>query len=125
MNDKKEYISQQDELGSFNISEEVIAVIAAVAATDVEGVSGLAANLGADIAELLGKKNLSKGVKIQLADSVVTVTISILVKYGYTIPDVAKKVQEEVGAAIEAMTGLDVSAVNVHIAGIYFDKEAK
>jgi len=121
----KEYVSRSDELGSIHISEEVLAVIAAAAVLEVEGIGGLAANLGTDLAELLGKKNLSRGIHIQVEDGNVTVDLSILVKYGYTIPDVARAVQEAVAGSIEATSGLTVAAVNVNVGGVVFEKEPK
>ena len=94
MADGKEYVSRPDELGNIHISEEVLAVIAAAAAMEVEGVGSLAANLGSDIAELLGgKKNLSKGIHIAVEEESIRVDVSLLIKYGYTIIDVAKEVQ--------------------------------
>lgn len=96
MSENKEYVSRSDELGNIHISEEVLAGIAAAAALEVEGVSGLAANLGSDIAELLGKKTLAKGVHVQMEDEKVTVDLSILMSYGNTIPEVGKAVQDGV-----------------------------
>lgn len=125
MAEAKEYVSRSDELGTIHISEDVLAVIAAAAALEVEGVSSLAANLGSDIAELLGKKNWTKGVHIQVEEESVRVDISILVKYGYTIQKVAKAVQEAVATAVESMSGLSVSAVNVNVGGVSFEKESK
>lgn len=125
MGEGKEYVSRSDELGSIHISEEVLAVIAAAAVLEVEGIGGLAANLGTDLAELLGKKNLSRGIHIQVEDENVTVDLSILVKYGYTIPDVARAVQEAVAGSIEATSGLTVAAVNVNVGGVVFEKEPK
>ena len=125
MAEAKEYVSRSDELGNIHISEDVLAVIAAAAALEVEGVSSLVANLGSDIAELLGKKNLAKGVKIQVDDDMVTVDISVMVKYGYTIQDVAKAVQDAVYTSVESMSGLAVAAVNVNIGGVAFDKEVR
>ena len=126
MSENKEYVSRSDELGNIHISEEVLAGIAAAAALEVEGVSGLAANLGSDIAELLGgKKNLSKGVHITVEEESVRVDVSILIKYGYTIIDVAKEVQNAVFSAIENTSGLTVECVNVHVLGVTFDREAK
>ena len=119
MSEMKEYISRADELGNIHISEDVLAVIAAAAALEVEGVHGLAANLGSDLAELLGgKKNLAKGIRIQVADQAVSVDISIVVKYGYLIPDVAKAVQDAVCSSMESMSSLTVTAVNVNVSGI-------
>lgn len=125
MGEGKEYVSRSDELGSIHISEEVLAVIAAAAVLEVEGIGGLAANLGTDLAELLGKKNLSRGIHIQVEDGNVTVDLSILVKYGYTIPDVARAVQEAVAGSIEATSGLTVATVNVNVGGVVFEKEPK
>lgn len=126
MSENKEYVSRSDELGNIHISEEVLAGIAAAAALEVDGVSGLAANLGSDIAELLGgKKNLSKGVHITVEEESVRVDVSILIKYGYTIIDVAKEVQNAVFSAIENTSGLTVECVNVHVLGVTFDREAK
>lgn len=125
MGEGKEYVSRSDELGSIHISEEVLAVIAAAAVLEVEGIGGLAANLGTDLAELLGKKNLSRGIHIQVEDGNVTVDLSILVKYGYTIPDVARAVQEAVAGSVEATSGLTVTAVNVNVGGVVFEKEPK
>ena len=119
MSEMKEYISRADELGNIHISEDVLAVIAAASALEVEGVHSLAANLGSDLAELLGgKKNLAKGIRIQVAEQAVTVDISIIVKYGYLIPDVAKAVQDAVSGSVESMSSLTVAAVNVNVSGI-------
>ena len=123
MGEGKEYVSRSDELGNIHISEEVLAVIAAAAVLEVEGFGGLAANLGTDLAELLGKKNLSRGIHIQVEEETVTVDLSILVKYGYTIPDVARAVQEAVASSIEATSGLPVAAVNVNVGGVVFEKK--
>ena len=87
MSENKEYVSRSDELGNIHISEEVLAAITAAAALDVEGVSGLAANLGSDIAELLGKKNLAKGVHVRMEYDKVDVELSVLMGYGHTIPE--------------------------------------
>ena len=87
MSENREYVSRSDELGNIHISGEVLASIAAAAALEVEGVSGLSANLGSDIAELLSnKKNLTKGVHIQVEDEQVTVELAVLMSYGHTIP---------------------------------------
>ena len=123
MGENKEYVSRSDELGNIHISEEVLAGIAAAAALEV--VSGLAANLGSDIAELLGKKNLAKGVRVQMEDEKVTVDLSILMSYGHTIPEVGRAVQDGVKNAVESMTGLEIAAVNVNVGGITFPPAAK
>ncbi|MCI5625561.1 MAG: Asp23/Gls24 family envelope stress response protein [Clostridiales bacterium] len=118
MSENKEYVTRCEEQGNVYISEEVLAGISAAAALEIEGVSGLTANLGSDIAELLGKKSLAKGVSVKTEDDKVVVTLSILMAYGHTIPEVGKAVQEAVKNAVESMTGLEVSAVNVNVAGI-------
>ena len=125
MGEGKEYVSRSDELGNIHISEEVLAVIAAAAALEVEGVGGLAANLGPDLAELLGKKTLSRGIRLEVAEENVTVDVNILVKYGHTIPEVGRAVQEAVMSSIEATSGLTVEAVNVNVGGVIFDKETR
>ena len=124
MSENKEYVSRADELGNIHISEEVLAAIAAAAAMEVEGVSSLAANLGRDIADLLGKKNLAKGVRVKMEDDKVEVELSVLMTYGHTIPEIGKAVQENVKAAIESMTGLDVAGINVNVAGVTFPPKA-
>jgi len=124
MSENKEYVSRSDELGNIHISEEVLAAIAAAATLEVEGVHALSANLGSDLAELLGKKNLAKGIQIEMEEEMVKVDLSILMAYGHTIPEVGKAVQDGVKNAIESMTGLDVAEVNVSVAGISFEKKA-
>ena len=124
MSDSKEYVSRSDELGNIHISEEVLAGISAATALEVEGVSALAANLGSDIAELLGKKSLTKGVHIKMEDEKVEVELSVLMKYGSTIPEMGKAVQDNIKQAIENMTGLEVASVNVNVGGITFPPKA-
>ena len=119
MSENKEYVSRSDELGNIHISEEVLAAITAAAALDVEGVSGLAANLGSDIAELL-----AKGVHVRMEDDKVEVELSVLMGYGHTIPEIGRAIQDGVKSAIESMTGLEVSVVNVSVAGITFPPKA-
>ena len=123
MSDHKEYVSRSDELGNIHISEEVLAAISAAATLEVEGVNALSANLGSDLAELLGKKHLTKGIHVQLEEEKVKVELSVLMNYGYTIPEVGKAVQDSVKSAVESMTGLDVSEVNVTVTGIAFEKK--
>ena len=125
MSENKEYVSRSDELGNIHISEDVLASIAAAAALEVEGVSALAANLGRDIAELLGKKNLAKGVHVHMDEEKVTVDLSVLLASGHTIPEMGRAVQDSVRNAVESMTGLEVAAVNVTVAGITFPQPVK
>ena len=123
MAENKEYISRADEMGTIHISEEVLAVIAAAATLEVEGVGSMAA--GKDLGELLGKKNMSKGVRISVEDETVTVDVSLMVKYGNPVMEVAQKVQEAVTAAVEATSSLTVAGVNVNVCGVTFEKEGK
>ena len=124
MRETREYVSRSDELGNSHISGEVLASIAAAAAVEVEGVSGLSATLGSDIAELLSnKKNLTKGVHIQVEDEQVTVELAVLMSYGHTIPEVGRAVQDAVKSSVESMTGLTVAAVNVGVGGITLEKK--
>ena len=120
MSEHKDYISRADELGNIHIAEEVLAAVAAAAAMEVKGVSALAANFGTDIAELLGKKNQAKGVHIQVEEEKVSVELSVMMAYGNTIPEVGKAVQENVKSTMESVTGLEIAAVNVAVAGVVF-----
>ena len=105
MADGKEYISHEGELGSVSISEEVLAVIAAAAAVDVEGVSCLGNGVGRDIADPANRKALTKGVRLWVEDERVNVDLPILVRYGYVVTDVAKAVQDAVFSAVETPAG--------------------
>jgi len=122
MSENRGYISDIDEKGSVNISEEVVAVIAGAAAMEVEGVFALAASAGKDIAQMLSKKSLTKGVRIQSEDKVITVDILILVRMGYAVSEVGAAVQKAVSDAVESATGFRVAAVNVNICGIALRK---
>ncbi len=107
-----------DNNGNVNISDEVVAVIASMAAAGVKGVAGMVSGVAGGFAELIGKKNLSKGVKIVKTENQVTLDLSIIVEYGAKIPDVAWEVQEKVKGEVEAMTSLDVTAVNISVEGV-------
>ena len=118
MSESKEYLVHDVEKGTVNISEEVVAAIAAVAVSEVEGVFGLSSSFTSDLKELLGKKNLSKGVKLSIEEEIVTVECFVVVTYGYEIPTVADAIQENVKSAVESMTGLKVASVHVDVCGI-------
>ncbi len=111
-----------NKLLNVKISDEVITTIAALAATEVEGVAAMSGNVTKEIISKLGMKSLSKGVKIELEDEVVEVFLVLQVEYGYSIPKVSKGVQDRVKTAIETMTGLAVSGVNIRIASVNVDK---
>ncbi len=118
----KEYVAKTDENGSVTISEEVIASIASIAALEIDGVAGLGAST---VADFLGKKANSKGVKITIGEDSAEIALTITVKKGFVIPTIAKSVQANVIGAVESMTGLSVSAVNVKVGNVAFEKETK
>ena len=122
MGEGKEYVSRPDEMGNIHISEEVLAVIAAAAAQEVDGVSSLAGGLSGDLAELVAGKKLSRGIDIRVNEESVTIRVAVLVKYGYVIPEVGRAVQDAVMSAVENTTGLTVESVNVHVAGVTFPR---
>lgn len=123
MSDNKDYLVQDVEKGTVNISEEVVSAIAALAVSEVEGVYGLSSSFTADLAQMLGKKNMSKGVKLSIEENIVTVECFVVINYGVEIPAVAASIQDSVINAVESMTGLKVAAVNVDICGISAPKE--
>ena len=114
-------VYEKEKLGEVQIADEVVAIIACLAATEVEGVDSMAGNITNELVGKLGMKNLSKGVKVDVTEDHVSVDISLNIKYGYKIPEVSEKVQERVKNAIENMTGLMVLDVNVKIAGVNMD----
>ncbi|QEK12148.1 Asp23/Gls24 family envelope stress response protein [Crassaminicella thermophila] len=113
------------EHGQIKIADEVVGVIAGIAATEVPGVAGMSGGIGGGIAEMLGRKNLSKGVKVEVGEKEAAVDLYIIVEYGIKIPDVAWQIQESVKKAIENMTGLNVVEVNIHVQGVNMDKDEK
>ena len=126
MNENKEYISQLQENGALHISEDVVASIAGMAALETEGVSCLGNGMGADLADILGKKNLGKGIRITAGeDNSVSVDCTILLKIGFGIVEVSRNVQNAIISNLESTTGLKVSAVNVTVSGIALPKENK
>ena len=110
-------------LGAIRIADEVVSIIAGLAATEIDGIAGMSGGLVGGIAEMLGKKNFSKGVKVEVGEKETAVDLYIIVKYGVRIPDIALSVQENVKKAIENMTGLKVVEVNIHVQGVGFDEE--
>ena len=111
-------IKTDNELGEVRVADEVVAIIAGLAATEVEGVSSMAGNITNEIVSKLGMKNLSKGIFVEVFDGEVKVDVSINIAYGYNIPEVSAKVQEKVKTAIVNMTGLNVAVINVRIASV-------
>ena len=109
---------EKEMMGEVRIADEVVAIIAGLAATEVDGVDSMAGNITNELVGKLGMKNLSKGVKVDVTEEHVSVDLSLNIKYGYNIPDVSERVQDRVKSAIENMTGLTVLDVNIRIAGV-------
>ena len=111
--------------GTVSFATEVVATIAGLAATEVEGVASMSSQSGgfADMFSRKSSRNFTKGVRIDLDGNKVTVDITIVVEYGSPVPDVARSIQENVKKAIETMSGLDVHAVDVHVSGVSFERE--
>ena len=123
--EKNTYTIKTDEnLGEIKIADEVVAIIAALAATEVEGVASMAGNITNELIGKLGMKNLSKGVKVDVLEGIVTVSLALNLKYNYSIVEVSARVQEKVKNAIENMTGLEVADVNIRVAGVEIPEEA-
>lgn len=119
MAENKQYVTQNQEYGTVMISEEVIGTIVSNAVSEVEGVVGLSVKPGADIVELIGKKNWGKGMKITIADNnAITVDCNLIVTYGQAVVTVAQAAQTAITAALESTIGVKVSAVNVNVCGI-------
>ena len=112
-----------EDVGQVQIADEVVAVIAGLAATEVEGVAKMSGNVTNEIVRKLGMKKLSKGVKVTITGTQVDVTLNLVLSYGVSIPKTSQEVQDKVKSAIETMTGLTVSEVNIRIAGIQMDYE--
>ena len=124
--EKEKALEKKDgSLGSIRIADEVVGIIAGLAATEIDGIAGMSGGLVGGIAEMLGKKNFAKGVKVEVGEREAAVDLYIIVKYGVGIPDVALSVQENVKQAIESMTGLSVVEVNIHVQGVGFPDAEK
>lgn len=111
-------VYEKDKLGEVQIADEVVAIIAGLAATEVDGVDSMAGNITNELVGKLGMKNLSKGVKVDVTEDHVSVDLSLNLTYGYNIPEVSEAVQDRVKSAIENMTGLSVLNINIKIAGV-------
>ena len=111
------------ETGSIRIANEVVRIIAGLAASEVKGVVGMSGGVVDGFAELVKKKNLAKGVKVEVGEKQAAVDLFVIIEYGSKIPDIAYMIQENVKRAIESMTGLEVIEVNVHIQGVEFRQD--
>ena len=117
------YTLENGNMGQVQIADEVVAIIAGLAATEVEGVASMAGNITNELVSKLGKKSLSKGSRVKVEDGIVSVNVALNIAYGYSVPKTCKKVQEKVKAAIENMTGLEVEKVDIQIANVSISKE--
>ncbi|WP_411679226.1 Asp23/Gls24 family envelope stress response protein [Clostridium thailandense] len=119
----EENVKNEIDMGIVKISDEVVGVIAGLATTEIKGIVGMSASLVGGITQILsGKKNLSKGVKVTVGENSAAIDLYVVVEYGIRIPDVALEVQDNVRKAVESMTGLEVSAVNVHVQNVMIPK---
>ena len=109
--------------GTVKISNDVVAIIAGIAATEIEGVAGMSGGITGGIADILGMKNLSKGVKVEVGDKQTAIDLYIIVEYGTKIKELGEKIQENVKKSVETMTGLEVVEVNVNIQGVNIVKK--
>ena len=109
---------KEDKIGEIRVADDVVSIIAGLAATEVEGVGSMAGNITNEIVAKTGIKNLSKGVHVDVMDGIVTADLNLNIKYGYAIPEVSGNVQDRVRTAIETMTGLTVGTINVRIASV-------
>lgn len=117
-------VQNQEDTNSVKIANEVVATIAGIAAADIDGVASMSGNMVSGFSQMLGKKPMTKGVKVEITDNDVVIDISIVVEYGKKIPVVAAAIQQAVAQAVGDMTGLNVTAVNVHVTGVQFVEEA-
>lgn len=121
--DRNTYVLQDDEsTGTVKIADDVVAMIAGIATTEVEGVSAMAGNITNELMSKVGMNKLTKGVKVDVFGGSVTVDLAVTMDYGYNIPATCQKVQNKVKSAIENMTGLSVTDVNIRIAGVNMQK---
>lgn len=116
-------MGQANKIGQVKIADDVVAIIAGLAATEVEGVASIAGNIPNEMISKIGRKKLSKGVRVEVLDGSVSVDLALQLEYGYNILDTSKKVQKKVQDAIENMTGLGVEDVNIQIAGVSMPAE--
>ena len=123
--DRRSVKIKESEIGEVKVADEVIAIIAGLAATEVDGVSSMAGNITNELVSKLGMKNLSKGVRIEISEDSVEIYLALNIAYGYSIPEVSAKVQERVKTAVETMTGLSVAALNVKIAAVDMKSQEK
>ncbi len=125
MEESHDMVISEQSHGTIKIADEVVSIIAGLATIEVPGIAGMSGGFAGGIAEILGKRNLSKGVKVAVGERETAIDLYIITDYGVNIPDVAKQSQSNVKSAIENMTGLDVVQVNVHVQGIKLQPAAE
>lgn len=114
-----------EEYGRITFADEVVAIIAGLAAAEIEGVAAMSGGFTGGFTEMLGMKNLSKGVKVEIGEKEAAIDLYLIVKYGVRVPEMAWEIQENVKKTVETMTGLKVVEVNVHVQGINFEEQEK
>ena len=112
-------------LGAVIIAEEVVKTVAGMAAMDIAGVAGMSGGIAGDFTEMLGRKNISKGIKVAVGEKETAIDIFVMLDYGVRMPEVASIIQNKVKNAVEEMTGLVVVEVNIHVQGVVFPQEYK
>lgn len=124
--DKNTYVlKEEDNVGVVQIADDVVAMIASLATTEVEGVSAMAGNITNELMGKVGMKGLTKGAKVSVLDRNVVVDLAVTMEYGYNIPATCQKVQAKVKSAVENMTGLNCTDVNIRIAGVNMKNDKK
>lgn len=118
-------IASANETGSIKIADEVVAIIAGLAATEVKGVAGMSGGIVGGITEFVGKKNPTKGVKVEVGEKEAAADLYVITEFGARIPEVAHQIQKNVKKAIESMTGLEVIEINVHVQGVAIPQETR
>lgn len=116
-------LKEDESIGTVKIADDVVAMIASLATTEIDGVSAMAGNITNELMSKVGMKNLTKGVRVDVLENNVTVDLAVTMEYGYNIPATCQKVQQKVKSAIENMTGLNCTDVNIRIAGINMKKD--
>ncbi|ENH97432.1 hypothetical protein J416_05448 [Gracilibacillus halophilus YIM-C55.5] len=114
-------VDEHPELGKVEIAPDVLEVIAGIATTEISGVSGMRGNFASGVAERFGKKAHGKGIKVELLDKGVMIDVYVVIDYGYSIPEIAGKIQANVRQAIENMTAIEIKEINVHVVGVHME----
>ena len=125
MSEEVKEVELQEEVGSVTFNNDVIATIAGLATVDIPGIAGMSGSIVSGVTELLGKKNLTKGVKVEVEEKDCKVHLNVVIEYGCKIPEVCENVQKSVKEAIETMTGLNAKEVNIYIQGVQVEKKEK